>query len=140
MNTDCVWTRAVLRLTGDSGALTAALVTARLGIKPTAAIEGAHRIVPAESMWILSTGREAADEEAASRLAEQLARLLDVLEPRSEVLSELSDMGYRARWECSAESPDGHAVVEIGQQLMARLAALPGDLWLDIRADDAGLG
>lgn len=136
-----MWTRAVLRLTGDSGALTAALVTARLGLKPTAAIEGAHRIGRAESMWILSTGREAGDEAVlASRLPEQLARLLDDLEPRSGVLRELTDMGYRARWECSAESQDGHAAVEIGRQLMARLAALPGDLWLDIRASDAGPG
>jgi hypothetical protein len=61
-------------------------------------------------------------------LPSPLASLLAVLEPRGDVLWELSDMGYRANWECRVESHATEYAVEIDRQLMARLLALPGDL------------
>jgi Domain of unknown function (DUF4279) len=130
-------TRAAFRLTGDSGAMSAALVTQRLGIKPTTAIEARNRLGRQESIWILSTHPDVHDEpELGSQVVPQLASLLAILEPHSEVLRELTDMGYRATWECRIESQARHAVLDLDRQLMARLLALPGDFRLDVRGDD----
>ena len=117
--------------------MSAALVTERLGIKPTTAIEARNRLGRPESIWILSTRPEVHDEqELGSQLVPQLASLLAQLEPHAEVLRELTDMGYRATWECRAESRVSHAVLDLDRQLLARLLALPGDFRLDVRADD----
>ena len=130
-------TRAAFRLTGDSGVMSAALVTHRLGIKPTTAIEARNRLGRPESIWILSTPQEVHDEpDLGSQVVPQLASLLALLEPHSEVLRELTDMGYRATWECRVESRARHAVLDLDRQLMERLLALPGDFRLDVSADD----
>jgi hypothetical protein len=117
--------------------MSAAFVTQKLGIKPTAAIEARNRLGRPESMWSLGTRPEVHDEaELGSQVVPQLANLLAVLEPHADVLRELTDMGYRATWECQVESQTTHAVVDIDRQLLARLLALPGDLRLDVRGND----
>ena len=117
--------------------MSAALVTHRLGIKPTTAIEARNRLGRPESIWILSTPQEVHDEpDLGSQVVPQLASLLALLEPHSEVLRELTDMGYRATWECRVESRARHAVLDLDRQLMERLLALPGDFRLDVSADD----
>jgi hypothetical protein len=113
--------------------MSAALVTQKLGIKPTAAIEARSRLGRPESMWSLSAGPEIHDDV---ELTSHLASLLAVLEPRADVLRELTDMGYRATLECRVESRAANAVIEIDERLMARLLALPGDLRLYVRGDD----
>jgi hypothetical protein len=130
---EAVSNRAVFRLFGDSeGTLSAALVTQKLGIKPTAAIEAGRLLGHSGCMWFLRTSPEVQDEWKA---ASHLAGLLAVLEPRADVLRELADMGYRARWECRIQSHYTPAVVEIDHQLMARLLALSGDLRVYVSGD-----
>jgi Domain of unknown function (DUF4279) len=124
-----VRSRAQFRLVGDGGALSAALVSLKLGIEPARAIEAAHRLGRAESVWILSTGWGAHHAES---LTGQLARLLAVVEPHASTLWELADMGYRANWYCQLEPGAGRRHVEIGRQLMSRLLALPGGLQIDV--------
>jgi hypothetical protein len=62
----------------------------------------------------------------------QLGRLLAILEPRSAALWDLIDSGYEANWYCYVASHATEHAVEIDRQLMTRLLALPGDLWLDV--------
>ena len=124
-DTVAVHSRATFRLIGDSGALSAALVTQKLGIEPTRALEARNRLGRPESMWFLTTRPQVQDEW---EVTSQLASLLALLEPRADVLHELADMGYRATWECHIESHYTPAVVEIDRQLMARLLDLSGDL------------
>lgn len=109
-DTGAVHTRATFRLIGDSGALSAAPVTQKLGIEPTRAIEARNRLGRPESMWFLTTRPQIQDEW---KVASQLASLLAILEPHADMLRELADMGYRATWECHIESHYTPAVVEI---------------------------
>jgi hypothetical protein len=105
LNNVVVRSRAAFRLFGDSGALSAALVTRKLGIKPTTAIEARNRLGRPEAIWTLSTRPQVHDEvELSGQLARQLVSLLGVLEPSADVLRELTDMGYRANWECWVSS------------------------------------
>jgi hypothetical protein len=64
------------------------------------------------------------------------SRLLAILEPRAAGLWELTASGYDANWYCWVESHATEHAVEINRQLMTRLLALPGDLWLDVCGDD----
>lgn len=68
-------------------------------------------------------------------MAEHLGRLLGVLEPVAGALWELVDAGCEANWFCWVESHATEHAVEIDRQLMQRLLALPGDLWLDVCGD-----
>jgi Domain of unknown function (DUF4279) len=82
-----------------------------------------------EALWSLSASEDIEDDE---ELAVQLERLLAVLEPRANALWELADGGYEANWYCWVESHATEHAVEIERQILARLLALPGDLWLDV--------
>ena len=88
-----VETRATFRLFGDAG-LTAAAVTRRLGIQPSRALEAGDRAgrrsnaTRDSSAWLLSSSPGI---EAGTELAEQLHRLLAVLEPMTAALPSLSN-------------------------------------------------
>jgi Domain of unknown function (DUF4279) len=86
----------------------------------------------AEAIWNLSASGEIED---GVELAVQLDRLLAILEPRAAALWELTGSGYEANWCCWVESHATEHAVEIDRQLMTRLLALPGDLWLDVCGD-----
>jgi Domain of unknown function (DUF4279) len=88
----------------------------------------------AESLWLISSVPDIEDDV---ELGEQLTRLLTVLEPVAGALWELADAGYEANWYCWVESHATEHAVEIDRQLMQRLLALPGDLWLDVCGDEA---
>lgn len=131
-------TRATFRLAGDDAHLTAETVTRTLGIEPTMSGEagtyvGRSTAIRAEAMWNLSAGP---DIEDGVELAVQLGRLLAILEPRAAALWVLADSGYEANWYCWVESHATEHAVELDRQLMTRLLALPGDLWLDVCGDD----
>jgi hypothetical protein len=72
-------TRAMFRLFGDGGSLSAANVTTKLGIEPTWAAEAGARVgrqsqtVRAASLWTLSTGE---DIQGGAELANRLDCLL----------------------------------------------------------------
>lgn len=131
-------TRATFRLVGDDGNLTAAAVTQKLGIQPTRAVEAGARLGKrstarrTEAIWTLSSSPDIDD---GIELADQLNRLLAELEPHSAALWELAEAGYDANWFCWVESHATEHAVEIHRQLMQRLLALPGDLWLDVCGD-----
>jgi hypothetical protein len=114
-------------------------VTHRLGIQPTLEIgAGVHvgrrsAAVRREALWTLSSGP---DIEEGVEIADQLDRLLAVLEPRAAALWELIEAGYEANWYCWVESHATEHAVEIDRQLMERILALPGDLWLDVCGDE----
>ena len=68
-------------------------------------------------------------------LSDQLDRLLALLEPHTAALWQLVESGYQANWFCWVESHATEHAAEIDKQLMQRLLALPGDLWLDVSGD-----
>lgn len=130
-------TRATYRLFGDA-TLTAAAVTRRLGIQPTRALEAGDRVgrrdtTRAASAWLLSSGPGA---EPGTELADQLRRLLALLEPVTAQLWELARAGYEANWFCYIASHATEHAAELDRPTMQRLLALPGDLWLDVCGDD----
>jgi hypothetical protein len=138
LQTGSVRTKASFRLWGDNARLTAEAVSHKLGLEPTRAAEAGDRggrrsdARRGESLWLLSSGRGA---EVGVEVAEQLGRLLGVLEPVAGALWELVDAGYEANWYCWVESHATEHAVEIDRQLMQPLLALPGDLWLDVCGD-----
>jgi hypothetical protein len=137
-HTKSVRTRATFRLVGADGHLTAENVTARLGIEPTNVGEAGTRVgqrsraIRPVSHWAFSASGSIED---GVELAEQLNWLLAVSEPHAAVLWDLADAGYDVNWYCWVESHATEHAVEIDRQLMTRLLALPGDLWLDVCGD-----
>lgn len=113
-------------------------MTRKLGIEPTATGEIGDTIGRrssarrAESLWLLSSGPGIED---GVELAEQLRRLLETLEPVTSALWELTDAGYEANWYCWVESHAMEHATVIDRQLMQRLLALPGDVWIDVAGD-----
>jgi hypothetical protein len=64
-----------------------------------------------------------------------LADLLDQLAGKHQVLTELA-VGYEIDWFCLAATDNTQGSVELPHELIARLAAIPGDLVLDIYTDE----
>ena len=130
-------TTATFRLFGDA-TLTAAAVTRRLGIQPTRALEAGDRMSSRSaatrdsSAWLLSSSPGI---ETGTELAEQLHRLLVLLEPVTAQLWDLVRAGYEANWFCYIASHAAEHAAELDRQTMQRLLALPGDLWLDVCGD-----
>ena len=142
LQTEPVRTRATFRLFGDDGQLTADFVTQQLGIQPTLEIAAGMRVssrsptVRRDAVWTLSSGP---DIDEGVEIADQLGRLLAVLGPRASALWKLTEAGYEANWYCWVESHATEHAVEIDRELMLRLLALPGDLWLDVCGDGEDL-
>lgn len=130
-------TRATFRLFGDA-TLTAAAVTRRLGVTPTHSVEAGDRVsirspgTHDSSAWLLTSSPGI---DPGTELAEQLHRLLAVLEPVREQLWELARDGYEANWFCYIASNAAEHAAELDRETMRRLLALPGDLWLDVCGD-----
>ncbi len=115
--------------------LTAAAVTARLGVTPTDELEVGSRRGPrsparTSSLWSLSTGIDDGVE-----LSDQIQHLLDRLEPVTPVLLDLVREGYEANWFCYLGSHAADHAAELDRALLERLLLLPGDLWLDVYGD-----
>jgi len=130
-------TTAAYRISGNM-TLTAADVTARLGIRPTRALEAGDPISsrsgrPRESsVWVLSSSPGI---ETDTELTEHLHRLLAILESVAPVLWELTQAGYEANWFCYIASHATEHAAELDRLTMQRILALPGDLWLDVSED-----
>lgn len=127
------------RLTNAQGG-TAAAVTERLGIPATRTVEAGSAISPrlpgrtrTHSAWVLSSAPESEEEV---RLSEMLERLLDRLEPVTTTLWQLEHEGYAANWLGLLAVRDGENATELTRDILQRLTALPGDLWLDVYRDD----
>jgi hypothetical protein len=58
-----------------------------------------------------------------------------VLEPGTADLWNLVERGYEANWFCYVGSYAAEHAVVLDRDLMTRLLALPGELWLDIYED-----
>ena len=149
-------TKVTFRLAGYDAALTAAAVTRRLGLQPASAFEAdtpatrrkaasaseAHtpatrRKAPharGYSLWLISSSPQI---EPSVALGEHLRRLLAILEPVTSPLWELADAGYEANWYCFAASHAAEHAIELDRQVLQRVLALPGDLWLDVCGDGA---
>jgi hypothetical protein len=52
-------------------------------------------------------------------------------------LWELADAGYEANWYCFAASHAAERAIELDRQVLQRVLALPGDVWLDVCGDGA---
>src|SRR5215475_3864186 len=137
-HTDGVGTIASFRLFGEAG-LTAAAVTRRLGLQPTAALEAGSAISRRSTrtrdscLWLLRSNPAV---ESGVELSTQLQRLLTILEPHTGQLWDLVSAGYEANWFCYVASHACEHAVELDRQLLQRLLALPGELWLDVCGDD----
>ncbi|MEU0797817.1 DUF4279 domain-containing protein [Amycolatopsis sp. NPDC005961] len=124
------------RLAGDHGG-SAAAVTRLLELEPSQAFEAGARVgrrssaTRRGSLWLLSS-----ELPPGSELADHLHWLLDQLEPKTDALWQLTDQGYVADWFCLAASQATEHAIELDQQLLRRLLALPGDLLLDVMGDD----
>jgi hypothetical protein len=133
-----VRTRATFRLFGNDSDLTAAAVSHQLGVQPTligevgTRVGRRSRVVRAGAVWGVSSGAGIDDDV---ELADQLDRLLGLLEPHTAALWQLVESGYEANWFCYVASHATEHAVEIERHLMQRLLALPGDLWLDVCGD-----
>jgi hypothetical protein len=129
-----VKTTASFRLIGSSG-LTAKAVTEGLSLAPSRSYEAGDAVTPGSSevrkssIWVLKSSERIED---GVELATQLERLLTLLEPRAARIQNLVNDGYRANWLCYVESHPVEHSVELNRDLLARLTALPGDLWLDV--------
>jgi hypothetical protein len=126
-------TSASFRLFGDADR-PAAAVTERLGIVPSSSFEVGEPMgrgsstARVHSGWLLSTG----DVVDGVELGTQLDALLTQLEPRTQELWRLEEAGYTANWFCYVGSDPTEHAVELDRRLLARLLALPGELWLDV--------
>src|SRR5262249_13369562 len=118
--------------------LTAGAVTQMLGLLPTRALEAGRPVSRLSarkwdsSVWLLSSSSEI---ESGVELATQLTRLLVILEPVTPLLVDLVEAGYEANWFCYVASHAVEHAVELDRQLLHRLLALPGELWLDVSGD-----
>lgn len=131
---DPVETLASFRLFGASG-LSARAITERLSVSPSNSYEAGDPIstrsdsVRDSSAWLL---RSSEQTESGVELEIQLERLLAILEPLAGELHDLVADGYEANWFCYVASEPTEHAVELPRQLLRRLIALPGDLWLDV--------
>jgi Domain of unknown function (DUF4279) len=123
--------KATLRLHSDTA--TAAQVTHRLGLVPSFSAERGEPITPRHptrlrdrSLWRLDSRLD--DHQP---LHHHLADLLDQLAGKHQVLTELA-VSYDIDWFCLAATDNTQGSVELPHELIARLAAIPGDLVLDI--------
>ncbi|TDV48829.1 uncharacterized protein DUF4279 [Actinophytocola oryzae] len=111
-------------------------MTRTLGLEPTDGFEVGDRVgrtgsVRRRSLWSLSSGLP-----PESELAAHLDWLLDLLEPRRDLLWRLADQGYTADWFCLAASGAAEHAVGLTRPLLTRLLTVPGDLLLDVMGDD----
>ena len=90
---------------------------------PVAVFEQRRR----QAMWSLST-----QADGPGPLDEHLARLLDRIEPKRPVVEDLAREGHAMDWFCYVRIDGGQGGVELGVDLLQRLAALPIELGLDI--------
>ncbi len=127
-------TGATFRLIGKGG-LTAAGVTAHVGIQPTDAIEaGSPRgrgssAVHDSSVWVLRS--QVSDHNI--ELSESISLVLSLLEPVEGQLWELDSLGYSADWFCYVESHAAEHAAELDRELLRRMLRLPGRaLLLDV--------
>lgn len=130
---------ATFRLTGGSGC-SAARVSQRLGLTPSYRVEagcpldnGPPPRRAATSVWGLSSARQPRE---GVELAAALACVLDFLEPVAGVVWELVGEGYWANWFCYLGSATTDPAVALDRATLARLLALPGELWLDVYPDN----
>lgn len=127
--------RASFRIGGPPG-LTAAAVTQRLGIQPSQSLEEgtpvsrrSPRALRDSSLWVLSSSPEI---ESGGEIADHLLRLLEILEPATKALWELSDAGYLMDWFCYIASHPFEHAAELDRSLLQRITALPAEIWLDV--------
>jgi hypothetical protein len=136
-----VQTTATFRLFGRD-TLTAAAVTHRLAIQPTRALEAGDPISSRSartrdsSAWLLKSSPGIEDD---TELADHLHKLLATLEPVTAALWDLVHEGYEANWFCYIASHATEHAAELDRPTLQRLLSLPGDLWLDISADNTNL-
>ena len=86
------------------------------------------------SLWLISSSPQI---EPDVELGEHLRRLLAILEPVAAPLWELARAGYEANWYCFAASRAAERAIEFDRQILQRVLALPGDLWIDVCDDGA---
>ena len=114
-------------------------VSARLGVAASRVSEAGAEVssrspgVWERALWVLSSAEEPQD---SVDLAESLQVVLTRLEPVASLLWELAREGYEADWFCYVGSYACEHAVELDRDLLARLLRLPGQLLLDVYADD----
>jgi len=81
------------------------------------------------SRWFLDS---ASDIEEGVELADSLTRLLDRVEEARSGLWQLEGEGYWVNWLCFVGSHALEHNVDLDRELLRRLLACPGELWLDV--------
>lgn len=118
---------------------TGAEVSARVGVAASRVSEAGDEVssrstgVRERALWVLSSAQEPQD---GVELAESLQVVLTHLEPVASLLWKLVREGYEADWFCLVGSHACEHAVELDRDLLARLLTLPGQLLLDVYADD----
>jgi hypothetical protein len=115
-----------------------------LGIQPSSAYEVGDPIRRTgrtfdSSRWFLDS---ASDIEEGVELADSLTRLLDRVEEARSGLWQLEGEGYWVNWLCFVGSHALEHNVDLDRELLRRLLACPGELWLDVyeAGPEDGLG
>jgi hypothetical protein len=131
--------QATFRLVGPAP-LTARDVTARTGVEPDEAHEIGDPVgrsvsgrVHEQAFWALHHPATPTD---GVEVGDAIRAVLDRLEPAADVLHALVAEGWWANWFCYVGSAACEHAVEIDRDLMHRLLAIPGELWLDVYPDD----
>lgn len=111
--------------------MSAAEVTARLGLTPTYSHEvgdvfGRHGQRRSEATWTVSTRAN-----GPGRLDDHLTLLLDLVEPKRSIITELANEGSSMDWFCFV-SVEGQGGIALSVDLLRRLAGLPIQLDFDI--------
>jgi hypothetical protein len=119
---------------------TAREVTERTGVVPTVAHEAGDPVgrsvsgrVHEQPRWEVCHPGSPTD---GVEIADAIRAVLDRLEPAADALHALVAQGWWANWFCFVGSAACEHAVEIDRDLMRRLLALPGDLWLDVYPDE----
>jgi len=118
---------------------TSEAITMRVGIEPTRVHERGEPVslrnpkskLREETTWHLQSGLP-----ETQPLADHLADLLDQIEPRLPVLTELLNEGCEFDWFCYLEAKSLGNMVRLDAALLGRLAGLGGAITFDIYNGD----
>ena len=126
------WWRASLRI--SSATISAAEITARLGLEPSSAREKGFRVVDDPRAMVMKTSvwNRQSGLPSSVPLDEQIGVLLDLVEPRSSKLEALRSESCTVEFFTGFASSNGQGGITLDATLLGRIAALGIALGLDL--------